>query len=335
MSSSTEFLGTNAAMVMFLLAIANQFDVPFPFEVLLLSAGAMLAQHTIDPLQATVAPILGAILGNLILYVTGRRWGPSFLQFLSRVTLDLPPRGEKIERHIDRWGARYLLVSNFLPLSCVAAALCGMRNIPQSRVLPLSTLGIVGWVAAYETAGYAGGTQLGPLMGFAGRFLDPILRLSIVAAVGMVVAKLSWHWRVLRLVRRGLLSPERLKAKLDTGERPVILDVRSAQAMRKDPYIIPGACVLPEGEIEERRNEIPTDRDLIVYGSFSHEIARARIALRLDRKHLERIHGLEGGIEAWRALNYPVAALVPRTAVRSDEQPRSVSAATIGKEGAL
>lgn len=334
MSTSTEFLRTNTAFIMFSLALANQFDVPLPFEILLIGLGAMVAQHIIDPGLAIAAPVLGAILGNLILYATGRRWGPSLLSFLSRVTLDLPPRGDKIERRIDRWGAQYLLISNFLPLSMMAVALCGLRNLPKSRVISYSTVGIVVWVATYEALGYVGGSQMASTLGVAGPFTDVIMKIVAVAAVGWLVAKLIWHFKVLRQMRRAVVSPEILKARLEAGERLMIVDVRSHAHISEHPFCISGAIVIPEPEIEERRHDLPADQDWIVYGSTWTEVARARVALRLGKKHLERIYFLEGGIEAWRSLGHPVKHIEPATLIRTAEDPQTVQTATNGNAGA-
>jgi 3-mercaptopyruvate sulfurtransferase SseA len=63
-------------------------------------------------------------------------------------------------------------------------------------------------------------------------------------------------------------------------------------------------------EIESRVNELPRDRDIVVYCACPNEESSARLALRLQRKGFSRIRPLLGGIEAWREQNYPLAPRV-------------------------
>jgi rhodanese-related sulfurtransferase len=58
-------------------------------------------------------------------------------------------------------------------------------------------------------------------------------------------------------------------------------------------------------EVERRQQEIPRDRDIILYCSCPNEVTSARVALLLHRKGILRVRPLLGGIEAWRERNYP------------------------------
>jgi rhodanese-related sulfurtransferase len=120
-----------------------------------------------------------------------------------------------------------------------------------------------------------------------------------------VLLKLIRRSRILRVHHRARISPELLKAKLDAGLPVVVVDVRSRRSMDEFPHVIPGALVMPEEEIDGRRAEIPTDRELVVYCDCPNDVTSARVALNLNREGLERIHALEGGIDAWRALGFP------------------------------
>ena len=58
-------------------------------------------------------------------------------------------------------------------------------------------------------------------------------------------------------------------------------------------------------EVERRQQEIPRDRDIILYCSCPNEVSSARMALQLRRKGITRVRPLLGGIDAWRERNYP------------------------------
>jgi len=107
-----------------------------------------------------------------------------------------------------------------------------------------------------------------------------------------------------------------LREKLDAGETPLILDLRSSAAVEQDPVLIQGAIHVSMHDIEERQSQLPRDRDIIVYCSCPNEVSSARLALQLQRKGFTRVRPLLGGIDAWREQNYPVeprAALGART----------------------
>ena len=58
-------------------------------------------------------------------------------------------------------------------------------------------------------------------------------------------------------------------------------------------------------EVERRQQEIPRDRDVVLYCSCPNEVSSARAALALRRNGILRVRPLLGGIDAWRERNYP------------------------------
>ena len=97
-----------------------------------------------------------------------------------------------------------------------------------------------------------------------------------------------------------------LRQKLEAGENPVILDLRSKAELEQDPSTIRGAIHLVLDEVEKRRHEFPHDRDIVVYCSCPNEATAARVALLLQRHGFTRVRPLLGGINAWREQNFPL-----------------------------
>jgi rhodanese-related sulfurtransferase len=62
-------------------------------------------------------------------------------------------------------------------------------------------------------------------------------------------------------------------------------------------------------DLERRHHEIPRDRDVILYCACPNEVTAARMALLLKRNGIMRVRPLAGGVEAWRARNFPVDEL--------------------------
>ena len=97
----------------------------------------------------------------------------------------------------------------------------------------------------------------------------------------------------------------------------MILDLRAPAELDLDPSLIRGAVHMTIEEVELRQQEIPRDREIILYCSCPNEVGSARAALLLQRKGITRVRPLRGGIAAWRERNYPteLRAVAIQTAV--------------------
>ena len=95
------------------------------------------------------------------------------------------------------------------------------------------------------------------------------------------------------------ISASDLLRRLGTGNAPLVLDVRRAEAFAKDAAMIAGATWRDPFAVAEWEKYLPRHRPVVAYCVHGHEISRnAAEALRaagLDARYLE------GGIEAWRA----------------------------------
>jgi rhodanese-related sulfurtransferase len=111
--------------------------------------------------------------------------------------------------------------------------------------------------------------------------------------------------RLLSELRMARITVDELRQKQEAGENPMILDIRSKVELEQNPTLIRGALHMTMDEVQLRQEEIPRDRDIILYCSCPNEVSSARVALRLHRKGIVRVRPLSGGIDAWRERNYP------------------------------
>jgi rhodanese-related sulfurtransferase len=63
------------------------------------------------------------------------------------------------------------------------------------------------------------------------------------------------------------INVDELHQKLESGENPIILDLRSSAELDRDPSLIRGARHMTMEEVQLRHQEIPRDRDVILYCS--------------------------------------------------------------------
>jgi rhodanese-related sulfurtransferase len=101
------------------------------------------------------------------------------------------------------------------------------------------------------------------------------------------------------------ITPLDLKARIERGDRPFILDVREPEEVALAAF--PGATNIPMGEIPSRMTELDPDRETIVV--CHHGIRSAQVAIYLARMGFELAVNLAGGIDAWSIAADPA---VPR-----------------------
>ena len=62
-------------------------------------------------------------------------------------------------------------------------------------------------------------------------------------------------------------------------------------------------------ELESKNEHLPRDREVVLYCTCPNEATSARVALLLRKQGIKKIRPLQGGLEAWRQLGYPVDGL--------------------------
>ena len=93
------------------------------------------------------------------------------------------------------------------------------------------------------------------------------------------------------------IDPSELAERLATAEPPFLLDVREPYEWSIANLEDGGAVLIPLGEVQDRLDEIPTDREVVVYcrsGQRSAAAVRTLLAAGLPR-----VHNLRGGVLAW------------------------------------
>ena len=127
---------------------------------------------------------------------------------------------------------------------------------------------------------------------------------------GLVILYIGYkyfqRYRMLRELGMARITADELHQKLEAGESLMILDLRSQAALEEDPSLIHGALHMNMDEVDGRLQDIPRDRDIILYCSCPNEVSAARVALLLQRKGFSRVRPLLGGIDAWRERHYPI-----------------------------
>lgn len=314
MDEAQALLSAHGAILMVGLVFAGGLGLPVPVPAVLLAAGALAGSGKLSLPGAFAGSFAALIATDLLWYQLGRRYGRGILTLLCRISLEPDSCVQRTEGLFARRQGMAVLVAKFVPgLKTVAPPLAGMLRMRLPAFLAWDGAGTLAWAAAFVGVGLLFSDQVAwaaQLGGWAG-----------AAAGAAFAAWLSWkyvdRWRFLRRLRIARITPEELHGRLQAGEDVVVVDLREGIELRLDGVKIRGALQMAPDELERRHEEIPRDRDVVLYCSCPGETAAASAALRLRQHGLIRVRPLAGGIEAWRALGYPLEPVLPVSGVQA------------------
>jgi membrane protein DedA with SNARE-associated domain len=260
------FLLHHPYAVLFAVVFAEQLGLPVPALPFLLGAGALAGMGMANPVVALAFALLACLLADVVWFEAGRRRGASILNLLCRISIEPDSCVRRTENVFTRYGARTLLVAKFVPgLGTVAPPLAGVIGMTLLRFVLWDAAGSVLWAGGYLAVGFVFRDQIETAVqvaaGLGGR---------LTALVGLLFAGwLAWKWhdrqRFIRKLRTSRITADELKGKLDAGESVLIVDLRAAIEVLSSPETIPGALHFDAGELGARHQEIPRDRDIVLF----------------------------------------------------------------------
>lgn len=93
------------------------------------------------------------------------------------------------------------------------------------------------------------------------------------------------------------ISPEELRAKLDSNADVLLIDIR--EDWEREVYNI-GGLHIPMGDIPAKLADIPKDKDVVLY---CEKGIRSTITIqRLEAAGFHNLINLSGGMKAWKEL---------------------------------
>jgi membrane protein DedA with SNARE-associated domain/rhodanese-related sulfurtransferase len=311
MNEALDFVVRHGAAVLFAAVFVDQLGIPLPAVPWLLAAGALGGTGQINWVVALLAGVLGSLVADLIWFFLGRYGGHRVLSLLCRISLEPDSCVRRTQDLFARYGMRGVVAAKFIPgLSTLVPPLAGNAGVGTPRFLFFDSLGSLLYVGSFMLVGVLFRHQLQQIIDAAASLGASALALAVGVAALHIGYKYFQRRRLLSQLRMARITVDELHQKLEAGENPIILDLRSLGELEQDPSLIRGALHMTIDEVELRQQEIPRDRDVILYCSCPNEVSSARVALLLHRKGILRVRPLLGGIDAWRERNYPTEARV-------------------------
>jgi membrane protein DedA with SNARE-associated domain len=182
-------IGMSPVLVYTLVALViglESMGIPLPGEVILVSA-ALLASRPgleISPVWVAAAASAGAILGDSIGYLAGRRWGERMFDVLGRrFPKHAGPDQLSYTKHMfARHGVWAVFFGRFVALLRIfAGPVAGALRMPYPRFLAANAMGGLIWACGTTTAIYTLGASVD-------RWLKEASWIGLAVAVGVGIA---------------------------------------------------------------------------------------------------------------------------------------------------
>jgi membrane protein DedA with SNARE-associated domain len=263
MHQTLEFLLRHGYWVLFGWVLAEQLGAPVPSVPILLAMGALIGLG-----RTSLGPALGiALLASLVAdgawYLLGRRKGVSVLTLLCRISLEPDSCVSSTRSWFKKLGGWALVVAKFVPgLGTIAPPMAGLSRMPAWLFLSTDGAGALLWAGAYMGLGYIFREQLEDVGQFAfhlGGWLLAVVSVILTVWIGWKYWQRKRFMRSLRIAR---VTPEEVMERLTDF---VILDLRSSTEVEFDGMKLPGALWFDRKDLEQRHEEIPRDRDILLY----------------------------------------------------------------------
>jgi len=266
MAELTQYVLKYGLPLVFGIVLLEQLGVLIPAVPVLLVAGALARGGQLSAALVLVVAVGASIVADSVWYVLGRRRGQRILKTLCRISLSPDSCVRQTEAVFDRWGMPSLLFAKFIPgFSTVAPPLAGAAGANFSTFLLYDAGGALLWAGVAVAAGMAFYRAID-------RALSLLASLGsgafVLLAAGLLIF-IAFKWwqrrRFYKVLRMARISVEELQRLMNDGERPIVVDVRTAGARNRDPRRIPGAIVMGVSDLDARLSELPRDREVILY----------------------------------------------------------------------
>jgi len=306
-SSTGTLLSDHRYTVLFSYVLISQLGAPVPSTPLLVTVGALAAAGRFGMGQALGTVAVACLVADSAWYLLGRARGAKAIRFLCRISLEPEACVRRTADGLARYGARLLLVSKFLPgLGLLAASTAGQSKLRYASFLVFDAVGSLVWAGAYILVGRFLGRTLEHnerLLHVAARFAGVAF---VAAAVGLLIGRLVRRHRFRRRFATARITPADLRRRMDLGEPFYVVDLRHPMTAASDGRSFPGSLHLTPEQVMDHRDQIPTDRDVVLFCDCPREAAAAQVAVRLRDFGFMRVYPLEGGLDAWQRAGFPL-----------------------------
>jgi membrane protein DedA with SNARE-associated domain len=255
-------------LLLALVCFAEAVGLPVPAALAMLTAGAVAAYGGLHFYLVIIVAIVAMVIGDLILYFTGRVTGWALLGFLCRLSANPETCILRSAEYFYRRGKQTLLFAKFIPgINTMSPPLAGSMKMRTQDFLLYDVVGATLYVGAYSIAGYLFSDFLRAItrgLRSAGFAAEVIFALGLAA---YIIYRISLYrkYRVLDAIPR--IHTEELARRLasEAAQNMLIADVRSHGYYDADAERIAGSIRIEPNNLVEEIKNLPRERELYLY----------------------------------------------------------------------
>jgi membrane protein DedA with SNARE-associated domain/rhodanese-related sulfurtransferase len=292
-------------LVAFLNLFLSQAGLPVPVMPTLLAGSALLG-HTTQLGALIFLAVTGAVLGDCVLYLCGRRYGQRVLGRLCLLTLSPDFCVRRAQTLFTTFGGWLLLFAKFIPgASPVAVTTTGIAEMAIPKFLLFATAGKLFYVTFFVAIGLLFRNEVTTILATFAE-LGQLGGALLIAALALYVLGKWWRRRLLiRQLRMDRITVQELRSLIDGGRRVLVFDVRPKD-VRDASGIIPNALPAHSTDGGSVFAKSGPQDEIVIYCDCPNEASAAKAAKHLKQEGYRKIRPLLGGFDAWVRAGYPL-----------------------------
>lgn len=188
----TDLFARYGYFVVFFGVLLENAGVPVPGETILLAGAALARFGHLSLVWVVATAVMGAVLGDNVGFVIGRRGGRRLLERHGRIFGFTARRLDQFDGFFARHGAKTVFAARFVTgLRVVGAVLAGASTLPWGRFLIFNAAGAVAWACTFGAVGYALGYSWETIERWIGHLgLVLLVAVAVVAVFAMVRSRI-------------------------------------------------------------------------------------------------------------------------------------------------
>lgn len=255
-------------LIVFAMAFGEAVGFPVPAALAMVGAGAAVASHALKAPLTLGGAIIAMLLGDVLLYILGRKTGWTLLGFLCRLSMNPESCILRSAESFYKRGKVTLIFAKFIPgINTMAPPLAGSMRMRFFQFLRLDFLGTCLYLSAYFALGYVFRDFLASIthsFQTAGHVLEEILVLAVIVYViyRLVLYQKNKAYRVVPRVQ-----VQEVTERLAAGEAAqiIIADVRSHGYYDGGSKRIQGSIRIEPNNLDQEVERLPKEKDIYLY----------------------------------------------------------------------
>jgi membrane protein DedA with SNARE-associated domain/rhodanese-related sulfurtransferase len=316
MTQLSHLVHTYGVLIVFGIVLLEQVGLPIPAFPILIIAGALAVDGGANWPLYLAASVVACLISDFFWFRAGRYYGKRILRLLCKISLSPDSCVSQTEDNFSRWGAKSLVVAKFIPgFNTIAPPLAGAMGTSTQRFIWLSVAGGLLWSGVGMGLGAWFHDSVDDVIGWFETLGSTALMVVGALLALFVLLKYIERRRNLGAAELPRITAEELKALLEAGHDPLIVDARSVTARQLEQGI-PGALVYGDEHPARLMATLDHDRHIVVYCSCPNDVTAAQVANTFIANGFHRARPLGGGLDAWNAhcaSAQPDAELHPKT----------------------